>query len=136
MPAAYVRVRGTASPGQTLAITDELLLGRELLREYDIADAKVSRRHARLLVTAEGRVWIEDLVAASQAGPPAESDRSTRILDRAPRERTAARPAARPATQVRPKELVSVPAQPVVPAAAVKEAADQKHQAQIAAAPV
>ena len=168
MPAAYVRVRGTASPGQTLAITDELLLGRELLREYDIADAKVSRRHARLLVTAEGRVWIEDLgstngtflngerivramvnlgdqvrvgattvelVAASQSGPPAESDRSTRILDRAPRERTAARPAARPATQVRPKELVSVPAQPVAPAAAVKEAADQKHQAQIAAAP-
>src|SRR5215467_7343994 len=61
MPAAYVRLRGAASRGQTLAITDELLLGRELLKEFEIADAKVSRRHARLFVTPEGRVWVEDL---------------------------------------------------------------------------
>src|SRR5262249_51830883 len=61
MPTAYVRVRGTASLGQTLAITDELVLGREMFREYEITDAKVSRRHARLIVTPDGRVWIEDL---------------------------------------------------------------------------
>src|SRR5215472_14055938 len=61
MPAAYVRVRAAGSPGQTLAVTGELVLGRELLREYDMADAKVSRRHARLYVTPDGRVWIEDL---------------------------------------------------------------------------
>jgi nitrite reductase (NADH) large subunit len=61
MPAAYVRVRAAGSLGQTLAVTDELVLGRELLREYDIADAKVSRRHARFYITPEGLVWIEDL---------------------------------------------------------------------------
>jgi NADPH-dependent 2,4-dienoyl-CoA reductase/sulfur reductase-like enzyme/ferredoxin len=61
MPTAYVRVRSTASAGQTLAITDELVLGREMLKEYEITDAKASRRHARLIVTPDGRVWIEDL---------------------------------------------------------------------------
>jgi NADPH-dependent 2,4-dienoyl-CoA reductase/sulfur reductase-like enzyme/ferredoxin len=61
MPSAYVRVRGAAARGPTLEVKDELLLGRDLLRDLDIADPKVSRRHARLSVTSEGRVWIEDL---------------------------------------------------------------------------
>jgi len=58
---AYVRVRGTASLGQVLAVDRELVLGRASFREFGIADRGVSRRHARIFVTADGRVWVEDL---------------------------------------------------------------------------
>jgi nitrite reductase (NADH) large subunit len=166
MPAAYVRLRGTASFWQTLAITDELMLGREFLREFDIADVKVSRRHARLFITPEGRVWIEDLgstngtflngervdraalnlgdqvrlgattlelVAASVSASLPERDRSTRILDRAPREGPVALPSPRLADEARPKELVSVSAQPVAQvttAARGKAPVPERHEVQ------
>ena len=58
---AYVRVRGTASLGQVLTIDGELILGRGSFRDFGIADTSVSRRHARLSVTTDGQVWVEDL---------------------------------------------------------------------------
>jgi nitrite reductase (NADH) large subunit len=61
MAVAYLRVRGTASLGQTLSISNELILGRESFAEFKIADTKVSRRHARIFITPQGQVWVEDL---------------------------------------------------------------------------
>jgi NADPH-dependent 2,4-dienoyl-CoA reductase/sulfur reductase-like enzyme/ferredoxin len=61
MSTAYFRVRGGAALGQTLELRDELVVGRDSFREFYIADAKLSRRHARIFVTPDGQVWIEDL---------------------------------------------------------------------------
>ncbi len=60
MPIAYLRLRGDGG-GETLSFSDELTLGRETIGPSGHADARLSRRHARVFVKADGQMWVEDL---------------------------------------------------------------------------
>jgi nitrite reductase (NADH) large subunit len=61
MSVAYLRLRADGAPSETLAIGQELTLGRGSLPEDGLRDVRVSRRHARVSVDVDGRVWVEDL---------------------------------------------------------------------------
>jgi NADPH-dependent 2,4-dienoyl-CoA reductase/sulfur reductase-like enzyme/ferredoxin len=61
MPVAYLRLRGDGGAGGTLSFTDELTLGRDQMKERGYTDARLSRRHARVFVEADGQPWVEDL---------------------------------------------------------------------------
>jgi len=61
MPVGYLRVRNDDGAAETLSVTDELTLGRDSIGQSGLEDARLSRRHARVFVKADGQLWVEDL---------------------------------------------------------------------------
>jgi nitrite reductase (NADH) large subunit len=62
---AFLRLRADGGAGETLSFTDELTLGRETIKQSRDTDARLSRRHARVSVKADGQLWIEDLASTN-----------------------------------------------------------------------
>jgi pSer/pThr/pTyr-binding forkhead associated (FHA) protein len=59
-------VSGGPAAGRALSVADELLLGRTVEGEGRFADdGKLSRRHARIMRGADGRLMVEDLGSAN-----------------------------------------------------------------------
>ncbi len=61
MAVAYLRLRADGGAGETLSFSNELMLGREAIKEHGHTDGRLSRRHARVFVKADGQMWVEDL---------------------------------------------------------------------------
>lgn len=59
--AAYLLVMSGPRAGQSLAITDELLIGRDENADLPLGDPGASRRHASVVRTLSGRILIRDL---------------------------------------------------------------------------
>ena len=65
MAVAFLRLRADGGAGETLSFTDELTLGRETIKQSRDTDARLSRRHARVCVKADGQLWVEDLASTN-----------------------------------------------------------------------
>ena len=119
-------VTGGTAPGRRIVMGDELVIGREVSGEGRLGDdPKLSRRHARVIREASGRLTVEDLGSANGTFVNGEPVRGPRILNRgdslrvgattlelvqvetAPQAPAADRPsaAAPPAAQVKPAPL-------------------------------
>ena len=94
MPVAYLSLRGDGVAGETLSFTDELTLGRDEMKDRGYPDARLSRRHARVFVEADGQPWIEDL--GSTNGTFVNGKRIRTYLIRTDFEAPSTRPLARP----------------------------------------
>jgi nitrite reductase (NADH) large subunit len=65
MAVAYLRLRADGGAAETLSFSDELTLGRESIGQSGHTDARMSRRHARVFIKADGQVWVEDLASTN-----------------------------------------------------------------------
>jgi pSer/pThr/pTyr-binding forkhead associated (FHA) protein/tRNA A-37 threonylcarbamoyl transferase component Bud32 len=79
---AVLVVTSGGGSGRTLAVADELVLGRGVTGDGKISDDReLSRRHARITRTPSGRVTVEDLGSANGTFVNGERVHAPRVLE-------------------------------------------------------